>query len=1178
MSEYLLFIRQCRRLVLRSGHTLLFVCVISALAALPNVAYAVSPHLGGGGSDTCSTCHVPHQAATTRSILGGVDDPSGEVPLCLSCHDGSGASSDIEDGPDSFGLSSGHVLEDVDDPLSMDLTNACSGCHSPHGDPALKPKLPGSSVNSVTALTADNEWCFACHNDAQDWYAKKGSYPALESPSLDASGYPVAGVFAGRSVYVDPAANAHVSIPASGSIRETGDCLYCHNAHGSASSYDSLVATFAPSTPSSAAQDRATGAYAALCLGCHDGGSWETSGAANVKQYVTQGAADEGWNATGGHRIKSAGGKLPVNAPLPCYDCHNPHGSNRGNTTLLSDALGGSLDTSSTPEGVRQFCLSCHVTSDVLGWDSAGGTYAAVSSTATVEGLLRNGGASGSGPDGGYNWLRLKPLPGHQGVDVAESCYDCHGNDYADETSKNVHAPGLYNAEQHTPGGPCVTSGCHAADANTIHAAGPRCTACHAIDVTPSLVCAECHVGDQHPSANHVNSTLCYGCHAEENLMSVHGDDCSTCHPAPAEGMTYAGGCSQTGCHASAHPDPWPTATYQQGHSQIGWGHSNYGSDCWECHEVNSWEGTSCTTPFCHPHVYEKVAPTTTSDAAGPYVGGAVILLTATDAGGYWGGPDPQWFISGVRQTYFQVNGGELQTGTTVIVTPPSTGTAVNTIEFWSTDNNYNTEAHNIIKVATMAVDGGDKDPPMGTMSVNADAIYSGVTAVTVGSAVTDPGSGVWLMRLDPGTGFYGSWTTYATSRAATLASGDGVKTVRAQYMDGGGNVLTFSDSIVLDSTPPSGSVVVNGGAADTAVTGVTLNSSVSDVSSSVSQMRFSNNNITWSSWEAYSSTKSWTLTAGNAVKTVYAQYRDVVGNTSVTYSDTILLYDGVDLIPPTGSVTVNWSAPYATSTAVTLQSSATDTGGSGLSQMRFSNDNSTWSSWETYATTKSWTLTSGNGAKAVYAQYRDGTGNSSATYVDTITLDAAAPTGSVVIAGGAANTSMTQVSLTLAAVDTGGSGLSQMRFSNDNTTWSTWETYSSTRGWALTLGDGVKTVYAQYRDAAGNVSSTYSDTITFTAGTTATLAFRWWGYGDADLRVENSSGVTIASTHVAGSLEDLSWYVNVPAGQNYRMICDYYWDDDRGDEGGGYGIWSNDVSINPDGVLSPGETVTWNY
>jgi len=94
--------------------------------------------------------------------------------------------------------------------------------------------------------------------------------------------------------------------------------------------------------------------------------------------------------------------------------------------------------------------------------------------------------------------------------------------------------------------------------------------------------------------------------------------------------------------------------------------------------------------------------------------------------------------------------------------------------------------------------------------------------------------------------------------------------------------------------------------------------------------------------------------------------------------------YDG---IPPTGSVTINSGAAYTTSAAVTLDLIALD-GGSGVADMRFSNDNSSWSGWETYTGSKAWNLVGGGGAKTVYVQFRDAAGNGSLGLIaDTIVL-----------------------------------------------------------------------------------------------------------------------------------------------------------------------------------------------
>lgn len=106
--------------------------------------------------------------------------------------------------------------------------------------------------------------------------------------------------------------------------------------------------------------------------------------------------------------------------------------------------------------------------------------------------------------------------------------------------------------------------------------------------------------------------------------------------------------------------------------------------------------------------------------------------------------------------------------------------------------------------------------------------------------------------------------------------------------------------------------------------------------------------------------------------------------------------------------------------------------------------------------------------------------------------IDADAPTGTMVIGSatppGPAYTASQAVTLYLNATDTG-SGVEKMRFSNDGVNWNpaNWASspaYASTYGgWSLSAGDGLKTVYAQFRDAVGVVSTaTITDTITLDA------------------------------------------------------------------------------------------------
>ncbi len=191
------------------------------------------------------------------------------------------------------------------------------------------------------------------------------------------------------------------------------------------------------------------------------------------------------------------------------------------------------------------------------------------------------------------------------------------------------------------------------------------------------------------------------------------------------------------------------------------------------------------------------------------------------------------------------------------------------------------------------------------------------------------------------------------------------------------------------DSTGPvSGSVVINSMANATTSTSVTLSTSATDTVSGVKFMRFSNDNSNWSGWYDYASSATWSLTAGQGTKTVYAQYRDNVGNISSSASDSITY----DPNGPSGRIKINNGARTTRSSKVTLNLSASDL--SGVSQMRFSNNGKKWCSWKTYSKKyRNWNMTkrsyggsSKRGKKKVYVQFKDTLGNVSTKKLDTIT------------------------------------------------------------------------------------------------------------------------------------------------------------------------------------------------
>ena len=283
-------------------------------------------------------------------------------------------------------------------------------------------------------------------------------------------------------------------------------------------------------------------------------------------------------------------------------------------------------------------------------------------------------------------------------------------------------------------------------------------------------------------------------------------------------------------------------------------------------------------------------------------------------------------------------------------------------------------------------------------------------------------------------------------------------------------------------SDPVADTFIINSGAPTSSLT-VTLNSDVSKEEDSL-EMRFRNDGYSWSDWEAYSSSKTWTLPIGDGNKTVYAEYRDE-GHHVVSMQNNITLDTGAPVGPGfyvwgTGTET-GQIHDYINSTGCTLFMNV-----AGADRMRFSNtsvSNSTVA-WDAAASTVpysenySWTLSSGDGSKTVYSQFLDAADNAS-YYTYTITLDETAPSVSLFqINSGdeyanAIGTTLTYNYTELNAV--------WAQYRNDGGSWSTAESISGgseTKSWTLKSETGTRTAYARLMDIAGNFSLTYSDDI----------------------------------------------------------------------------------------------------
>jgi predicted CXXCH cytochrome family protein len=207
-----------------------------------------------------------------------------------------------------------------------------------------------------------------------------------------------------------------------------GLCANCHNPHGTTNPFDMLTSTYIDPGPNANYQ---------LCFDCHN----STTGPLGMDTANTLIEDFYNQSPNGGHRIKcstkAVTGTCPpdgisVGDKMPCYNCHNPHGSkgNDGinpNTNLLSDqrsGWSGLTDTLNTASQVRSFCLGCHVPSD---------------------------GTPGSNTVMDISMNAIPAVSGAHETSATASCYGCHGSSYTAGTDTNVHNP--------DPGGTCLT--CH---------------------------------------------------------------------------------------------------------------------------------------------------------------------------------------------------------------------------------------------------------------------------------------------------------------------------------------------------------------------------------------------------------------------------------------------------------------------------------------------------------------------------------------------------------------------------------------------------------------------------------------------------------------------------------------------------------------------------------------------
>ena len=289
------------------------------------------------------------------------------------------------------------------------------------------------------------------------------------------------------------------------------------------------------------------------------------------------------------------------------------------------------------------------------------------------------------------------------------------------------------------------------------------------------------------------------------------------------------------------------------------------------------------------------------------------------------------------------------------------------------------------------------------------------------------------------------------------------------------------------DTTPPETTISLSGvlGDNDWFTSDVTVTLSATD-NTAVGKTEYSFDNAIWNAY-----TTPFTLT-NEGTTTVYYKSTDIAGNPETTKTKTIK----IDKTIPSGAITINNDAAYATSTSVTLTLSAADAT-SGVYRVRFSNDG-IWDTetWEEFSTTKAWTLTSGDGTKTVFYQIKDNAGLTW-QYQDTVILDTTKPTANA----GPDQTINEDTLVTLnASASTDENGIATYSWTFTDVTLQTLSGKNPTYTFAT---PGTYTITLKVTDPAGN---TATDTITITVSSAE--AFPMWIAGAAIAAI----GIAIAA------------------------------------------------------------------
>lgn len=367
-------------------------------------------------------------------------------------------------------------------------------------------------------------------------------------------------------------------------------------------------------------------------------------------------------------------------------------------------------------------------------------------------------------------------------------------------------------------------------------------------------------------------------------------------------------------------------------------------------------------------------------------------------------------------------------------------------------------------------------DIPEGVMYINENVQYTSSQSVNLRMNV----SGSAFMIFSNENSNWGSDVEpYAEDKTGWILNDNisGIKTVYGKFLTEYGNERIISDTIILDTDKPTGTIVINDGAAVTSSSSLKITLNAGDITSGVGEMSFSEEGINWTEWEAYSNTKTYIVSISEGEAAVYARFRDLAGNISENISDTII----IDNVPPNGVIRIIPNIEFTSKSAVALELEASDNVTT-PANIKISVKNENVTTYPDYYNFVSginpWNLSAGDGEKTVSCSFMDEMGNSFITSASII-VDTVPPTFDFTLNNGAEYTSKTAINVKFINAIDDRSGVKTASVSGDITSEYNGEFITDI---SLNLIDteGVRSVSAKVFDGAGNDSGAKAKTIIY--------------------------------------------------------------------------------------------------